>query len=74
VLCKYCWDKYIPFPVYVYQKKNIKQNFMPDFDHKNEAFPLKNGFKIKMFKISFERVRMVTWNMNVEGQTWNESK
>jgi len=29
---------------------------MPDFAHKNEALPIKNGFKIKMFKISVERV------------------
>ena len=29
---------------------------MPDFAHKNEAFHIKNRFKKKMFKISFERV------------------
>ena len=40
-------------------KKNIKQKYMPDFAHKDEAFPIKNGFKIKMFKIRLDKVNWI---------------
>jgi len=58
VLCQYCWDKYIPFPVYIdqakkHETKNICQILLI------KAFPIKNGFKIKMFKISLKRDKSI---------------